>query len=426
MAARGLFIPLAVAILACVSSQVGAQSTAAAGSVIVIPVIAATGSYASEVTVRNPNSGPIDVSVSFYEAQQSSSSGQQVTCKPLTVPALTSIPFSLRSQCPTLSGASHFGQLMLADAATQQIDSFFAYSRTQTPQGDGFSVEGFPVGAFSGAKAEVVGLKRQAAAPGFQTNCFVAALGESISYTMLLHDGTTGAPIGNQVSDTLQPYQMNRYLKVFDAVSANPGDYSNVRATFQVTSGPAVPAMVAFCTVQDNVSFGADFRIAKSTDAMNDSMRRIACIGMDNCGFGQPPSATQPEIITDATQRNVYSMIITQPDYVRCDVTAASGDLANLQLRLRVPGDAFASPQFTVTDTNLYSSGGAGKQTFYVYTGPRSTIPTANGGTATRWFVDVETVNTSVPVPIDFGLTCQSGNGTEVPWLRGMATRAAF
>lgn len=403
-----------------------AQSTAASGSVIVVPVVAQTVSYTSEVFVQNPNPAPITVDVDFYVGGDSTPTAGLVTCTSLTVPANETVSFTLASKC-TLSAGSHFGMLILADAAAQKTDVFFAYTRSQATGGNGFSVEGFPIGAFSGAPANVVGLKRQAAAPVYQTNCFVAALGEAIDYQVVLRDGTTGALIGNPLTGTLQPFEEIRYLKVFEKAGAQPGDYSNVRANFTVTTAdltPGQPAFVGFCTVQENTYFSADFRIAKSIDAKNQREQRVACIGQDECGLGNPVSGTQAETIADATQRNVYSMIITQPDYVRCDLVAASGDLGKLQMRLRGPSDPFGTVVFPSSPP--FDSGGAGKTTFYVYTGPRNAATIGTLGVATRWFIDVETIDTSTPVPIDFGITCSSGNGTEVPWFRGRAAYASF
>ena len=407
----------ALVVLAGSAGVVHAQATAASGSVVVIPLVVQTGSFATEVVVRNPNASPITLDVTFYEGLNSGTPGPKV-CTPLTVAATESKPFFLSTQCSTGAGG-HFGMLVLEDAAAQKLNGFFAYSRTQTPGFIGFSVEGFPIGEFSGAPADSLGLKSQAAAPGFTSNCFVGALGETVSYQLLLRDGTTNAIIGGPLTKTLQPFEMFRYLDVFAQAGA-AGDHANVRANFTVTSGGQ--ALVGFCTVQENLQLSADFRIAKSVDALNNRQRRVTCIGQDNCGLGNPVSVSQPETITPAegNLRRVYSTIITQPDYVRCDLVGSAGDLSNLQMRLRVPGDPFTSPVFV---PSIGDSGGAGETTFYVYTGPRSAV---NAGTATRWFIDVETRTQATASNLAFGITCTSGNGVEVPWFRGTTTYAAF
>ena len=67
---------LAVTILAAAAGAAHAQSTAASGSVIVIPVVAETVSYTSEVVVRNPNSTSLTLNVKFYEALTSTTPGR--------------------------------------------------------------------------------------------------------------------------------------------------------------------------------------------------------------------------------------------------------------------------------------------------------------------------------------------------------------
>jgi len=410
-----LFVLSALTIAA---SAAQAQSTAASGSVVVVPLIAETVSYTSEVIVRNPNNATLTLNVKFYEALTSANPGLR-TCSQLSVASLESKPFTVNAQCSPLGPGNHHGMVVLEDSAAQQTNVFFAFSRAQTPGGNGFSVEGFPIGAFSGAPADVIGLKRQAAAPVYQSNCFVGALAEGLSYQILLRDGATNntIPTSHAITGSLQPFEMTRILDVFGAngVNAPAGDYSNYRANFTITSGGS-PAMVSFCTVQESTFFGADFRIAKSLDAMNNGQRRTACIGMDNCGAATP-SALQPEQITDATQKNVYSTIIEQPDFVSCNLV--SSRLTDLQMQLRQWGDPFAAPVFAAGAG--YSSGGTGLTSFYVATGARNAV---NNGTASRWFIDVSfRSGGNATTPIDFGITCRSGNGIEVPWFRGTALK---
>src|SRR5262245_9636271 len=64
-----------------------AVTTAGSGTVIVVPVVAQTSSYNTEVFVRNPNSAPITVNVKFYEALTSSIPGLH-SCSQLPIPAL--------------------------------------------------------------------------------------------------------------------------------------------------------------------------------------------------------------------------------------------------------------------------------------------------------------------------------------------------
>jgi hypothetical protein len=204
-----------------------------------------------------------------------------------------------------------------------------------------------------------------------------------------------------------------------NGVGAPAGDYSNVRANFSVTSGGG--ALVSLCTVQESTFFGADFRIGKSTDGRNDGERRVACIGMDNCSDTVPSAnALLREKLADATQKNVYSTILTPPDFVRCDLI---GPRANdLQIRLRQWGDPMTSAVFPSSPP--YSSGGTGASFFYVNTGGRAAV---NGGTRSRWFIDVAfRTGGDATAPIEYGITCRAGNGMEIPWLRATVTNSDF
>ena len=411
---------LALTSLAAITGVAHAQSTAASGSTIVFPDVAETVSYTSEIVVRNPNATSLTLNVKFYEATTSATPGLR-TCAQLTIPALQSKPFSVGIQCNPLGAGSHFGMLVLEDASSEQTNVFFAFSRVQTSGGNGFSVEGFPIGAFSAAPADVIGLKRQNAAPTYQSNCFVGALGEAVNYQMVLRDGTTNAIVGSPVTGSLAPYQLRRYLDVFSAapngVGAPAGDYSNVRANFTVTSGG--PALVSFCTVQESTFFGADFRIGKSTDARNDAQRRVACIGLDNCS-DTTPSVADPEQLLDAGHKNVYSAILNPPDFVRCDLVGPRKN--DLQIRLRQWGDPLTSAIFPSSPP--YSSGGQGESFFFVSTGGRGAV---NGGTASRWFIDIAfRTGGNGTTPIDYGITCRSGNGMEIPWIRTTVTNSDF
>src|SRR5437879_1680087 len=244
------------------ATSAAAQTTAGTSATIVIPVIAQTPSFGSEVTVYNPNGGAITVNVSFYDAQNTASPGLKA-CSPLPIPVGRSVQFAVAGQCALPSG-SNFGLLILAEQSGTQ--RFYGYARTQTPGGIGFSTEGFPIENFNDQLQHATGLKRTAASgnlPAFQTNCFVGTLGDATNYELRLFDGTTNAQIGNTLSGPLQPYQQYRYLDVFAQAGAPPGDLTNVRAQFTNLTA-SNKKLIGFCTVQENTGLSADFRIAKS------------------------------------------------------------------------------------------------------------------------------------------------------------------
>ncbi len=240
-----------------------AQTTAGLATTVVFPLSAQTASFAGEITVFNPGPNTLTASVAFYEGNNSGSPGPKI-CNDITVSPGRSLQTMLATQCALASGG-HFGIVVVADKAVPQANAFYGFMRVQTPQGQGFTVEGFPISNFNNQVSHATGLKRQASSPTFQTNCFVGSLDQPVDYELKLFNDTTGAQIGGTLSGSLQPFQQFRYLDVFGAngVNAPAGDQFNVRAQFTPTSGGNAN-LIGFCTVQDNTSFGADFRIAKS------------------------------------------------------------------------------------------------------------------------------------------------------------------
>ena len=239
-----------------------AQTTAGTSATIVVPVVAQTSSFASEVTVYNPNAGAITVGVGFYNAQNTASPGAK-TCNALLVAGGRSATFTVTTQC-ALPTSPNFGLLVLAEQTGTQ--RFHGYVRTQTPQGVGFSTEGFPIENFNDQLQHATGLKRTAASgslPAYQTNCFVGSLGDAVSYEIRLFDGATGAQLGGTLAGSLQPYQQYRYLDVFAEAGVAAGNRSNVRAQFANLTA-SQKKLIGFCTVQESTTLSADFRIAKS------------------------------------------------------------------------------------------------------------------------------------------------------------------
>jgi hypothetical protein len=234
------------------------QTAFGAATSLVFPVVASTATFTGHVTLYNPNGADITVHLDYFDANNTAVPGPK-TCADVVIPATQSVQFSLGDKC-TLEPGGHFGPLVVSDAAG--TNAVLGYSRTENAAGAGFSIEGFPAANFTSAVSHVSGLKTSSVAPGYQTNCFVASLEGAVTYDLTLVDGSTGAQIGNTISGSLNALEEVRYLDVFTAAGAPPGEYANVRADFTRTS-PSALKLVGFCTVQDNASFGADFRIAK-------------------------------------------------------------------------------------------------------------------------------------------------------------------
>lgn len=234
------------------------QTAFGSSTTIVLPVVANTATFTSSVTLYNPNAGDVTVALDYFDANNILVPGQK-PCNDLLIPANGSVEFQLPAQC-TLEPGAHFGQLIVSDVAG--TSPIFGYARTENNAGAGFSVEGFPSANFATDTTNVTGLRRTAAAPTYDTNCFVAAQATPIVYDLKLFDAA-GTQIGTTLSGALNEFEQVRHTDVFTAAAAPVGDYANVRAEFTRTSA-GTQQMIGFCTVQDSVSFGADFRIAKT------------------------------------------------------------------------------------------------------------------------------------------------------------------
>src|SRR5689334_23160718 len=266
-----------------------AQATGGRASSIVLPDVAHTSSFETTVFVRNANTFSIDVDVLYYEANELPAHGL-IACTMLTLAPNSVVQFTLGNQCPPLGAGSHFGLLVLRDHADEKTHTLAAFSRVQhVTTNQGFSIEGFPEHTFSGRVSGVNGLKKIAASvppttaqPGYQPNCFVGSLGDAVTVTLDVLNGADGALLGAlpspQITVNLGPYQLTRILDVYGAVGG-VGNKENIRVRFDNTSSPTEPAYVAFCTQQDNLSFGADFRIAKSDDEANITKFLTRCRG---------------------------------------------------------------------------------------------------------------------------------------------------
>jgi hypothetical protein len=405
---------------ALVTGAAHGQTTAGAGSVVVLPLAASiSGAYVSNVFVRNPNFFPITLNVRYYVSDSATPpppAGVPNTpfCpngnSQITIAANASITLDPAAQCG-FPASDIFGMIVLEDLSPTKTNTFTAYSRTELPfspngqSGNGFSVEGFPIGNFSSANADSLGLKRTADAPHYRSNCFVGAQNEPVDYQIDLRQGENGAFIG-QLNGHLDAWHTVRHLDVFSAAGALAGDYANVRATFSNTDNSA---MIAFCTLETSDNGSADFRVAKSVDARDVRQARVACYGQDSCGSNQV-SASDPAHLDNVANRNIHFMIIDQPDYVTCNLVPQGR--TDLEIMLRAPGNVQSSP---------IVAGGHGANQFSIYTGDKSTISL---GATTRWYIDVQAQAGVSTAPITYGITCRSGNGVSVPWFGTTAPRA--
>lgn len=375
------------------STAVTAQTTRGYGTIIRIPVVASTASNSSTLFVHNPQSTATLIQFTYYGATGTALPGAR-DCGALTVGAGQTVQYSVQTICGLGGGGSFFGQMQLTelDPATKP---FAAYTRVQQPSGDGFSIEGFPIGAFSNTLgfSTVTGLRRQAAAPGYASNCFIGALGEPVTVNLALYSGANEL-IGTAANYTVAANDLVRVLDVFTARGAPAGDYSNVRAEFFENTVGAEPAFVGFCTTENRVTFDSDFRIAKSQTPADD--RHLYSAAATTNGLGVPLA------INDFVTQHVFGLYLRHPDWVSCTATGAEAIYVELRLK---------DPDGTVV------AGGTRVSSFAeVYLGEKST---RNGGNNGLWTLEVEASSLGATRPMPYGVSCRSGNGSNPPLFLG-------
>jgi hypothetical protein len=403
-ATGGFAAGLLIAIAALLPLRAAAQAIDGAAAIVVIPVVVSSGSFATRISVYNPSPYGLTatVQVTFYGAPGTPIPGATV-CTGLSILPGQTVEFDFQAQCSLPApGGSRFGSLRLySDPTGVGVVPIIAYSRVSNPQGNGFSVEAFPAGTFEGAAQNVIGLKRQAATPTFQTNCFISALGEAVpGYTIKLRTAS-GALLGNTINGgALAAYAMVRYVDIFAAAGLPTGDFTGARAEFVNTdataNGPG-QAIVAFCTVQDNTSFGADFRIAKAMDPRDESRRRYAAVG----GYSIP----------DATTKHRFLVQMRAPDVVQCLLLPGPADFRDqLEMRMAIYGGALL-PGGGLNNDNVISPDLGQKGTYPQYAGLY--------GRAGLYYIEVgprEGLVNPPAFPWTYGIECNAGGGTTTPF----------
>ncbi|MEO8537939.1 MAG: hypothetical protein ABI533_10440 [Betaproteobacteria bacterium] len=371
-------------------------------SQIVIPVVASTASYVSQIVVKDQSGTARAIVIQFYEAQTSGTPGPK-PCANISLAAFETKTVSLASQC-TLAAGSHHGFVILTDATANRDKLFYAYTRVENPAAIGFTVEGYPIGHIGGGESysEVDGVKRKAAtpsSPAFQTNCFAATLNDPVSYSVSID-----APGSTVISDTLQPFQMRRFSDIYASAGLAAGDFENTTVTFSKDDPAQFPAtLLTFCTVQDNTSFGADFRIGKNWNAADPSRFRLNCYAASyGSNPGECTNILQPSapFITAGNKVRLLTRLYA-PDVVTCSILGSRA--ADLKMRL-------------VLDPGQVVVAGGAANNFTYSTGARSTI--GNGYHQYYWIEVDFKVGSNATYPIPFGVKCVAGNGLMDPrWI---------
>ena len=366
-----------------------AQSPNGFASIIHVPIAANTAIYQSTIFVHNPSGTATNVQINYNGATGTANAGT-VDCGVHSIAAGRTAEFDLATVC-SLAG-SNFGSMRIWET-DPGVKPIAVYSRAQALTGNGFSVEGFPIGNFANdvGASVAVGLRRQDAAPVYQSNCFVSSIGEAVTLDLSLFDGSN-VQLGTTQVIAVGANDTTRLLDVFAAVGALAGDYSNVRAEFRQNAATVGnPSFSAFCTVQNSTSFDADFRIAKTVSPDDATLDYASNVNKDGLGnkLDIPPASKQ-----------VFAMYLRHPDFVSCRI---NGDgRPNAELRL-------LNPQGTVVaggdDINEFSE---------YFTGEKSTV---NGGSNGRWTVEVGSRDGLGELADKFHVQCNSGNGATAPLL---------
>lgn len=397
-----------------------AQSTDGYHAIQVFPLAVDSASFAQRFTFRNPDATTaITLAVRFFPGT-GTTQATAIACPAVVVPANSQAVFSsLRALCPALAAGSQFGFVYSNDSDATRKRPYAAFSRVSNVQGIGFSVEGFPAHTFTSADGVVTGARRIAAAggaPAFQTNCFVGKMNDVSTSTVINSDvlvtvrNSAGAILGATTTFNVAPGKLTRLLDVFAAVGAPAGDYDDARVSFE-ESGTGEPGILSFCTVQDNTSFGADFRISKqergysplaltqTPAAQDEHVLRDSTIANDAPmnGFPTGRAFTIPAAATGANTHVVY---FRHPDYVQCEVIDPATNVRALLaygLEMRMFG----------ADGGLIAGGNDITGFSSVYLGDKAQ---RNSGANTRYTIEVESTganNNAKP----YKLHCISGSG---------------
>ena len=407
--------------LALLPALAAAQTTDGYHSIQVLPVVVDTASFTQRFNLHNNNDYPIDLRVNYYPA--AGTSGTAITCPHVYMNLQAERVFtSLRQLCPALPTGSQFGFLVLTDQtpATPGVNTFAGFSRISNPQGNGFTVESFAANQFNSAALHVTGLRRLAATPGspaYQTNCFFGNMplfdtgntpaSTNVHYT--LHD-QAGFQIG--MGDVpLLPGQFTRLLDVFAASGAPAGDQDDAMLRVNYTT-VSQAGLIAFCTVQDNTSFGADFRIAKQVGGhvlfnpgVTPSAKDILAVRdvlVDHDALGRP------FVIPPGVYSNTHVVYYRQPDYVMCEIiNPATGLRADPSygLEIRTVDQAENTKGGGNNAVALPPSAPTG------YMGDKENGSNGEGANG-RTVIEVEDSETNSAANRPYKLHCRTGSGT--------------
>jgi hypothetical protein len=420
---------MAGALTAASCLPVHAQSTDGFHEIQVFPVVVDSTSFTQRFSFRAVASGTgvATVRPRYHPAEATSQAGS-LECPVFTIP-FGGVTFEgLRAMCPALAAGSQFGFLTLEQEGPEHLP-FSGFSRVSNPAGAGFAVEAFPAHTFTSALVSASGLRRSAAksgAPAFQSNCFVGRVGEHAATQVPVKVvaglvGENGMDLGQPTMLELLPGQMVRLLDVFSAGGLPSGDYDRasfvVRQVLDPVDAPR-PGIIAFCTVQDNTSFGADFRIAKQEyGILADDVTFVPAsydghVMRASLTFANPGTAgSQPFAITVGEgQQNTHVFYFRHPDWISCELLGGPVGPGSNERLLPESGLEMRLLSWDASTGWTAIVGGAGVTGWdRVYLGDKRE---RGEGLNTEYLLQVED-NTAMGAlgSVDYGLRCLSGSG---------------
>lgn len=400
--------------LGLAASAAHAQSTDGYHSIQIFPVVVDTASFTQRFSFHNPSLlSAVTVTPKYYPATGTSQAPNLINCPTFNIAAGKTVVFtSLRQMCGSLASGSQFGFLYTSEVNLSSNLPYAGFSRVSNPQGNGFTVESFPASTFTSADSFINGIRRLAAtsnSPAFQTNCFLANLNEvsaggtatSIHYT--LYNSSMAVIGGGDV--VLAPGQTVRLLDVFAAGGAPGGDHNDAAVRFEENNVSEEPGLMSLCTTQENTTFGADFRIAKQevgagglgfpgdvTGSQDNHVSRETRVNADSVG--------RPFEIGSGASSNTHVVYFRHPDYAQCELLDAGNvrHVAGAGLEMRM-----------LDQDGLVIAGGVNSQGWTeIYLGDKTD---RNGGSNSRYTIEVESNGQNTGATRAYKLHCQSGSG---------------
>jgi hypothetical protein len=415
------------AVFAIATPDVIAQSTDGFHEIQVFPIVVDSTSFTQRFSFRTTPEGVATVSPRYFPAS-GTSQAVALSCPDFEIPAGGATRDGLRSICPGLAPGSQFGFLVLEQTGPSHR-SFSGFSRVSNPAGAGFAVEAFAGHTFTSAFSTATGLRRKAAtqdSPAYQTNCFIGLMGEhegpaTTSKVQISLLDQAGAALGGALAYDLLPGQLVRVLDVFSAVGAPAGDHDSASMVARQVLQPDVerPGIISFCTVQDNTSFGADFRVAKQEygflalgmelpngqGAYDGHVGRITLAVSTLSPWGASP-ADYFNISPGSGQQNSHVIYFRHPDWASCELVNRQtyermDPSMGLEMRLLALNEGD-----TAFEVIAGGSGITGWERIYLGDKREHML-----GMNAPYVLQVEDSSGGNPGPLQYGLRCRSGSG---------------